>query len=281
MCANAHSYNISFITTPYGVTRQACEDAVVASPLPDLRLLRDSFADRPAFGTAVSEAILRLVAAGELGATVRLHRPGRELALSKQDASSAGFADAVAAGRAAGFEPVLRLAGGRAAAFGEGTIALSMATPGVRIAADTHGRFERIATAIAAALRSLDVDARIGEVPGEYCPGAWSVNARGRTKLVGIGQRMVAGGAHVGAVVVVSGGESLRELLVPVYDALGLDWDPATVGSVSDEVGISDLAPVEDAILAELAKAWRLVPATLGPEVLERAATLEAGRVAP
>ena len=35
------------------------------------------------------------------------------------------------------------------------------------------------------------VDARVGEVPGEYCPGSHSVNARGRVKVVGTAQRMV------------------------------------------------------------------------------------------
>ena len=52
---------------------------------PSLRLIRQGFRDRPAFGTGVSEAILTRVAAGELPATVRIHRPARELAFSKQD----------------------------------------------------------------------------------------------------------------------------------------------------------------------------------------------------
>ena len=119
----------------------------------------------------------------------------------------------------------------------------------------------------------------MGEVPGEYCPGAWSVNARGATKLVGIGQRLVAGGAHVG---VGRGGATarrrLRDLLVPVYEALELEWDPATVGSVEEEVGAIALETVEEAILAEVAKSWRLVPGELGPEVLERAERLERGQ---
>jgi len=40
------------------------------------------------------------VAAGELPPTFRLHRPGRILAFSKQDAASQGFPDAVATARA-------------------------------------------------------------------------------------------------------------------------------------------------------------------------------------
>ena len=90
---------------------------------------------------------------------------------------------------------------------------------------------------ITGALRGLGVDARVGEVPGEYCPGAYSVNARGAAKLAGIGQRMIRGGAHLGGVVVASGGGEIADVLRPVYRALELDWDPATSGSVTDELG--------------------------------------------
>ena len=34
------------------------------------------------------------------------------------------------------------------------------------------------------------------------------------------------------AIVVASGGRDVARVLVPVYEALGLDWDPATSGSV-------------------------------------------------
>jgi octanoyl-[GcvH]:protein N-octanoyltransferase len=244
-----------------------------------LRLIRDSFPDRPAFGTAVSEAILMRVAAGELGGTVRLHRPGPELAFSKQDAASPGFSAAVAAARGVGFEPVLRLAGGRAAVFHEGTLALARATPASYPARTTRERFEEVAGTITAALRRLGVDARIGEVPGEYCPGGWSVNARGEVKLAGIGQRLIAGAAHVGCVIVVSGAARLRTALEPVYEALELDWEPKTAASIEDEVSGVGLAEVEDAILAEIAGGYELEPAQLDPATLELAEGLEARHV--
>jgi octanoyl-[GcvH]:protein N-octanoyltransferase len=247
-----------------------------APELGTLRLLRDSFPDRPAFGTAVSEAILQRVAAGELGPTLRLHRPGPELAFSKQDAASPGFPRAVAAARAIGFEPVLRLAGGRAAAFHEGTLALARATPDPAPSRRTTERFEEVAGAIAAALRALGVAASVGEIPGEYCPGAWSVNARGAVKLVGIGQRLIAGGAHVGVVIVVSGSERLRAALEPVYEALDLDWDPATAASVEDEVPGVTLADVEEAVLDQFAGRWQLEPAELDADTLELAERLAA-----
>ena len=49
--------------------------------------------------------------------------------------------------------------------------------------------------------------------PGEYCPGRYSVNARGAVKLAGIGQRIVGGGSHTGVVLVVEGEERINEVL--------------------------------------------------------------------
>ncbi len=243
-------------------------------------MIRQGFADRPAFGTAVSEAILSRVAAGELEPTFRLHRPARELAFSKHDRAAAGFSAAVDAARAVGFAPVVRLAGGRAAAFHEGTLAFAWATPAERPVAGTRERFGWLAGLVAAALGRLGVDARVGEVPGEYCPGAWSVNARGETKLAGIGQRLIAGGAHAGAVLVVSDSGLLRSALEPVYAALELDWDPRTTGAVADEVGGVGLERAEEAILAELADSHELIEAEIDERTLELAAELEQGHLA-
>jgi octanoyl-[GcvH]:protein N-octanoyltransferase len=238
-------------------------------------VIKQGFPDRPGYGTAVSEALLHRVAAGELPATLRLHRPGRELAFAKQDRAAPGFAEAVRAAREAGFEPVLRLAGGRAAAFTEGTLALAWSSPDPRPTRRTHDRFRALAEIVVAALQRLGVDARIGAVPGEYCPGAWSVNARDEVKLAGIGQRIVRGGAHLGAVLVVSDSALLRSALEPVYAALELDWKPETAGSVADEVGEVGLDRVEEALLAGFAQRFELVDGELDAETLRRAAELE------
>ena len=186
--------------------------------------------------TAVSHATLRLVAAGRLPETLRIHRPGRVVAFGPRDRTAPGFGTAVEAAGRRGFGTVERLAGGRAAVFHEGTIAVSWAIPDPRAREGIRPRFEALAGIVAQALRELGVDARIGEVPGEYCPGEHSVNARGRTKLMGVGQRIVDGAAHVGGVIVVEGTEPIREVLRPVYFALDIEWDPATVGSVVEEV---------------------------------------------
>ena len=78
-------------------------------------------------------------------------------------------------------------------------------------------------------------DARVGEVEGEYCPGEFSVNARGRVKLIGAAQRIIRGAWLLSSVVVVDGAETLRAVLEDVYAALGLEWDPGTVGAVAEE----------------------------------------------
>jgi len=237
-----------------------------------LRLIRHSFPDRPELSTAVSQTILRRVAAGELPPTIRIHRPGRELAFGRQDLASPGYQAAAEAAGAAGFAAVERLAGGRAAVFHEGTIAIARAYADPQPPKRTYARFEEMAEVIVAALHGLGVDALVGEVPGEYCPGAYSVNARGATKLAGIGQRMIRGGAHMGGVVVASGGPQIAEVLVPVYEALELEWDPATAGSVSEELGREvDAGELEEALIAELGDRYELVDAELDEETMRRA----------
>jgi lipoate-protein ligase A len=239
-----------------------------------LRVIRESFPDAPAFDVAVSHALLQRVAGGQLPASLRLARPGAMVAFGKQDAVSRGYGAAVRAARAAGFEAVLRLAGGRAAVFHEGTVALAHATPDPDPRPGIHRRFGDAAELIATALRSLGIDARVGEVTGEYCPGGYSVNAGGRVKLAGIGQRVIGGGAHLGGVVVASGADRVREVLVPVYRALELDWEPATAGSAADEAGVG-LEDVLAAIEAEYARRYELEEAALDEETLALAGRLE------
>jgi lipoate-protein ligase A len=194
------------------------------------------------------------------------------VAFGRQDVISAGYADAARAARAGGFEAVQRLAGGRAAVFHENTIAFAWAGRARDTWSGTHDRFRTIAGIVTRALQRLGVDARIGEIPREYCPGEYSVNARGETKLVGIGQRLIKGAWHIGGVIVVAEAERVRDILVPVYEALGLDWDPATAGAVDQEVPGVTFENVAEALLAELPEHE---PAALDPTTLALAQRLE------
>jgi octanoyl-[GcvH]:protein N-octanoyltransferase len=236
------------------------------------QLITDAFADRPAYDTAVSRAILERVAQDLLPDTVRIARPGAMVAFGKQDVSSSGYAEAANAARGRGFDAVKRLAGGRAAIFHEHTVAFAWAERNPDPWPGTHDRFRTVAVAIERALKRLGVDARTGEVSGEYCPGEYSVNARGRTKLAGIGQRIIKGASHIGGVIVVGDAARVRDVLIPVYGALHLLWDPETTGSIEDEIGPVAFDDVTAAIRAELPP---LRDATLDDATLALAEALE------
>jgi lipoate-protein ligase A len=241
-----------------------------------VRLIRESFPDPPALDTAISHAILRGVSEGAQPQTLRIHRPGPIVAFGPLDRLSPGYAKAVEAARSSGFGSVLRLAGGRAAVFHEQTIAFSWAIPDPQPRLHIERRFRELSDIVASALRDLGVDARVGEVPGEYCPGEFSVNARGKTKLVGVGQRILLRAAHVGGVVVVAEGERIRDVLVPIYEALGLEWDPTTAGSLQDEVPGITWKDAERAILHRFGESYELVERPLPLEIVAGARDLQA-----
>ncbi|MGB3098369.1 MAG: hypothetical protein WBB30_03655 [Solirubrobacterales bacterium] len=276
MCEDAHTRKISLILR---------SDSTSPNSKPPLALIDASFEGQAALGTGVSAAILRRVARGDLPATMRIHRTGRSLAFGRIDRLAPGYPRALEIAREQGYEPVERMAGGRAAVFHEGTIAFSRASRESSLHAGTRDRFEGMATTIAGALQRMGLDARVGEVAGEYCPGEWSINWGGRRKLAGIGQRVVAGGAHVGGVLVLRDEQAIRDVLVPVYEALGLEWDPATAGSIAEALGSPAPRPGEDdpllaelkgSLRAELAERFEVRDAFIDPETMRLAEELRA-----
>ena len=212
------------------------------------------------------EAMSRLAAVVADGVPGRLewHRPGPSAAFGRRDTLAPGFATAVDTVRAHGFEPFVRPVGGRLAAYHDGALVLDLLLPCEDPRAGTTARFRALANVLALGLRQLGVDARTGAVPGEYCQGQWSVNARGTRKLVGTGQRLVRDAALLTAVVVVGDADPLGEVMSRAYADLGLSMDPRTVGSVSDEVPGLTLADVEGVLGDVLAKSLPLE----GPDVL-------------
>lgn len=223
------------------------------------RLIVDPEPVDPIHDSDVSRQLIAGVAAGELPDTVRISRPTASVAFGRRDLVSAGYAAAHAAATTAGFEAVERVGGGRAAVFHEQTIHLSHTVRDTDPRAGTMRRFEQAAELIARALRGVGVDAHVGEVAGEYCPGAHSVNARRALKVAGLGQRVVKDAAHVGAVIVVADAARVRDVLVPVYDALGLSWDPAITGSLVDERSDLTWELVADALQDAYAGRYSLV----------------------
>ncbi|MCK8610118.1 lipoate--protein ligase family protein [Agromyces sp. C10] len=204
----------------------------------------------PRAGDAAFEDSLRLlraVADGALrGPVVRAYRPLRTVALSRREANLPGFADAEAAARAHGFDPVVRPAGGRAVAYDRTCLVVDLVTVEPTGLLDHRAAFVGAGTAFVDSLREVGVDARLGPVPGEYCPGDYSVNARGSVKLVGTAQRRVRGARLLSASLPLGEVDGLRDVLVDVNAALAFDWDPDTFGSVrAESPGIDEDALVE------------------------------------
>ena len=243
-------------------------------PTDEVDLVECSAGGDPALDVALPHALVGLVGEGRHRPVVRSYRPAPTVAFGRRDAFLSGFPEAAAASRRRGFTPVIRGAGGRAAAYDEGCLVLDEIMPSGHSMSAVHERFSAEARRQAAALRRLGVDARVGEVPGEYCPGEFSVNARGQVKLIGAAQRIIRGAWLLSSVVVVEGAAGLRAVLEDVYGALGLEWNPETTGAVAEEapgVGVED---VRRALLAQYAARYRLMPAAIDGHALSRARAL-------
>ena len=161
-------------------------------------------------------------------------------------------------------EPFIRPVGGRLAAYHHGALVLDLLVRCDDPRPGTTERFRTVSAALARGLSRLGVDARVGELAGEYCPGDWSVHAGGRHKLVGTGQRLVRDAFLFTAVVVVGDPQPLADAMAEAYDCMGLPLDPRTVGSVAQDVPGVTLSDVEDVLGAALAE---VVPAS-GPDLV-------------
>jgi len=239
-------------------------------PMPQLRVITHHDQD-PALDTAISTALLQQVASGEIGPTLRVFTPNRIVAFGSQDRTRPGYAAAVAAISELGYTGIERLAGGRAAVFHEGTVAFAWSTPQSEPKTGIEERYEALASIVIDALGRLGVAGSVGQLPGEYCPGRFSVHAGGG-KVMGVGQRLVKAAAHVGGVVVVHSPELVNLPLIPAYQALGYEWDPAVTGSIGSTTSVEQAT---QAILDSFEAAGHsLVPAEIDSETLTLAATL-------
>ncbi len=246
-----------------------------------MNLFLEGFPTEPALDIAVSAVLHEMVAQRLMPPSVRLHPTSRMVAFGRRDTHEPGYLTACEASRAQGFVPVERLAGGRAAVFHESTLGISVVTAEDDPTVGIRDRFRAIAGATAIGLRDLGIAAEVGEVAGEYCPGEFSVNARGAAKLAGFGQRLIKGAAHVGGVVVIDGVDEINEVLTPVYGALGLGFDPRTTGSVTHEVGSTTMPAAIEALSSGLRTTWDLEAALLPRVLVDRARTRVSDLLSP
>ncbi|WP_146341778.1 lipoate--protein ligase family protein [Nesterenkonia sp. NBAIMH1] len=200
-----------------------------------------------------------------VGPMLRIYRPQPTVAFGQRDAKLPGFEEAARRSRALGFEPLVRRAGGRAAAYSPGSLVVDHIEPDADPIRESRDRFVAFGELFADALQNAGLDAVMAPLPAEYCYGDHSVHgihpdqADVRLKLVGTAQRQVASGWLFSTSIVIEDGPRIRRVLAEVYDALGLEWDPLTAGSADELNPDLTVYSVEQAILETYSTYWNVL----------------------
>lgn len=184
--------------------------------------------------------------------SLRPYRPQATAAFAPRDTTLPPYAAAATAMQARGFAPAERRAGGQLAVYDCQALVIDLVAPHDDPRRHAVERFARFSGAIAAALRGFGVDARVGQVTGEYCPGDHSVNAHGRVKLVGVAQRIGRCGYHLGAVVSVAPSEAAREAVAEAYRILGFSFAPESFGALQHFAPAARHLALADALVIAL-----------------------------
>jgi len=204
---------------------------------------------------------------GEYQHAVRIYIPRPTVAFSTRDLRSPGIAAARERAASAGYTPLVRSAGGQIVAYDAGSVIVDHITRTHATQVASPSAFSVQAELHAAVLREkFGVDARVGALPGEYCPGEFSVNIGGLTKAVGSAQRIAGVGSLFSTVFQVEVSRELRHLITAISEILGYDVEPSTIGGLADHAPTATATAVA-ACLRDYYR--RLLPARPGPLPLE------------
>jgi lipoate-protein ligase A len=124
------------------------------------------------------------------------------------------------------------------------------------------------------AFARLGVEAEVGEVRDEFCPGDHSLRIGGPEgmKIVGIAQRVTRRVTSVGGIVLVHGHEEIASVLERVYGIMNLPFRPESVGSLRRAGYAVDVDEVVEAFTTEARDRYGAEPARVGEALLEEAA---------
>ena len=195
---------------------------------------------------------------------LRIYRPEPTVAFGQRDSRLPGFEAAQEVCRRRGFEPLVRRAGGRAAAYHRGSLIVDHIEPDTDPIRESQARFSAFAELYAEAMAASGVPTRIGPLPDEYCFGEYSVHGvhpdqpDRRVKLIGTAQRQIASGWLFSSSFIVEDGAAIRRVLSESYEAMNLPWDPLTAGAASDLVSDVTVEVVETSLLGAYAQFWDL-----------------------
>lgn len=201
---------------------------------------------------AITRRLADRVAAGGDPVT-RVWRPPCQVAFGRRDRQTPRYHQARRTAAVRGYPVIDRDTGGRAVAHTGATIAFVRIEPAGSERTGLDRRYERTLGALQDGLAELGVDAKPGEPPKSFCPGAYSLRAGG--KLAGLAQRVGNGVATVGGMLIVGNRDRFLDILQPVYGALGLPLDAEAVGSLRRAGGPDDpdeiVATIERALVGE------------------------------
>lgn len=178
---------------------------------------------------------------------LRVWTPPRQVSFGRRDATEEGYERARAVARDHGYAPVERSVGGRAVAHTGSTVGFAYVVSNEG-RDGIQSRYAAVTRRLEEALRSIGAEVRRGEPDASFCPGTHSLQNDG--KIAGLAQRVRDEVALVGGYVVATDEDAtaVAEVLDPVYGALGVPFDPVTVGSVEGAGGPGDVGPVVEAI---------------------------------
>ena len=211
-----------------------------------MRLIEGSLADVDR-DRAVTTSLVDL--ATEVDEPVlRAWTPPRQLAFGRRDAATEGYDRARRVAARHGYTPIERRVGGSAVAYSGDTVSFAYATPTDDARGGIDRRYRDATATLLRAFRAVGADVERGEPADSFCPGDHSI--RGGGKVAGIAQRVTRDCALVGGCVIVRAADegTLAAVLDPVYDALGLSFAPASVGSIATAGGPDDVESVVDAV---------------------------------
>ena len=212
--------------------------------------MRGPLSREQALEMAFAHALVRQADAGEFDEVLRFYQPlASAVVFSRRDTNAPRFAGAVAVAKRSGFQVAVRSAGGRAVAYTTEALVIDHVRHEPRAVTGQQARFGHFAALYAGTLNGLGIPAGIGAVPGEYCPGAYSVNVRGCKKVAGTAQRVLRNAWLFSTLVILGDENRLQPVLRDVYDVLGQPFDECSVGSVGAEVAGLQAADLIEALV--------------------------------
>ncbi len=211
-------------------------------------------AESPPEDRAVTAGLLEQTANTGVAA-VRVWQPHRQVAFGRRDSRESGYSAARTAANEHGYRPTERRVGGRAVAYTGRTLAVVHTVPVDDIRQGMCERYNTTSQTLLEVLAGLGADVTRGEPANAYCPGSHSVSSCSPAgepigKIAGIAQRVQSGAALVAACLTVSQQDvgALQAVLEPVYQSLGVGFDPTTVASVAAAGGPNDPTVVARAV---------------------------------